>query len=349
MSCTVVVPCCGRSSRYPGVRPKYLLVEPTGKLLIQKAVEGLPADLPLLVVVLEEHVAQYGVDDVLFEAFQDRNLTVVTLTRSASQSETVYGAIRKLNLVGPIFIKDSDSLFDLHDLNGPDGFIATASLRTSPVRDPTSKSFVRAIDGGIITRIEEKSIISEDFSVGGYFFPDAGKFSTTFERLIREGADQVGELYVSSIINAQIQQEGAAFHSRPVLNYVDLGTLEDWNHYRSRIATYLIDIDGVLVKNGSQFWEPRWGEAPVIAPNAAEIRRLHQQGNQIILTTARPERYRAVTETQLKRIDLPYDGIVFGLLHARRVLVNDYSSTNPYPTATAINIPRDSNDLKDFL
>ena len=36
-------------------------------------------------------------------------------------------------------------------------------------------------------------------------------------------------------------------------------------------------------------------------------------------------------------------------LNANRTIINDYGSSNPYPTCDAVNIPRNSNSLERFL
>lgn len=38
---TLILPVAGRSSRFPGMRPKWLLTMPDGKLMLEKAVERL--------------------------------------------------------------------------------------------------------------------------------------------------------------------------------------------------------------------------------------------------------------------------------------------------------------------
>ena len=69
----------------------------------------------------------------------------------------------------------------------------------------------------------------------------------------------------------------------------------------------------------------------------------------IILTTSRPERYRDVTLQELQDKGIEYDQVIMGLPHSRRVLINDFAKSNPYPSATAINMPRNKNDLKELL
>jgi hypothetical protein len=38
-----------------------------------------------------------------------------------------------------------------------------------------------------------------------------------------------------------------------------------------------------------------------------------------------------------------------GVHHSKRILINDYATTNPYPTAVAINLKRDSENLGDMI
>ena len=41
--------------------------------------------------------------------------------------------------------------------------------------------------------------------------------------------------------------------------------------------------------------------------------------------------------------------IIFNLPHCKRYLINDYAPTNPYPSAIAININRNDDNLIDKL
>ena len=41
-----------------------------------------------------------------------------------------------------------------------------------------------------------------------------------------------------------------------VERYSDWGTLEDWNKYKSEYKTIFTDLDGVLVENSAEYFEP---------------------------------------------------------------------------------------------
>jgi hypothetical protein len=41
--------------------------------------------------------------------------------------------------------------------------------------------------------------------------------------------------------------------------------------------------------------------------------------------------------------------LIMEVHHSKRVVINDYANSNPYPTAIAVNIARDSDNLGDFI
>ena len=51
----------------------------------------------------------------------------------------------------------------------------------------------------------------------------------------------------------------------------------------------------------------------------------------------------------VKKLGLDVDRFITDLPHSKRVLVNDFSKSNPYPSAISINIERDSEELSSYL
>ena len=56
-----------------------------------------------------------------------------------------------------------------------------------------------------------------------------------------------------------------------------------------------------------------------------------------------------MTLRELKEKEIPYDELIMGLPHTQRILINDFAKSNPYPSAVAINMPRNENDLRNLL
>ena len=60
---------------------------------------------------------------------------------------------------------------------------------------------------------------------------------------------------------------------------------------------------------------------------------------------------KSIIKKQLKECGLEgcYKALIMGLNHSERVIVNDFSDSNPYPSCSAINIPRNCNNLKNIF
>lgn len=348
---TIIIPCAGRSSRFPQMRPKFLLVNPRGTLMAVDAISKL--DLKgcrLIVSVLAEHEAQYGVRRIFKKFFPKLGVEVCVLPASLkSQAGDVHQTLGRMGVKGPFLIKDSDNIFKLEKVAETFNYVAVERLENVGLINARNKSYVAADTSGLITSIEEKKVISNTFSVGGYYFLDPEAFSAAFRVLAARSKETGMELYVSRVISYLMLERKAKFKEKPVSEYVDLGTAADWFLYKQRFKSYFLDLDGILVSSSSEYFEPQWGTTPAIEENAAVVRRLHAEGAQIIITTSRKEEYRAATARQLKKARIPYDALLMGLYHAERVVVNDFSGTNPHPSARAVNLPRDSRDLGQYL
>lgn len=71
---TLIIPCAGKSSRYPNMRPKYLLTYPDGKLMIEKAIEGINSNRfdRKIITILKEHDMEYNAGIILHQAFNKK-------------------------------------------------------------------------------------------------------------------------------------------------------------------------------------------------------------------------------------------------------------------------------------
>lgn len=89
--------------------------------------------------------------------------------------------------------------------------------------------------------------------------------------------------------------------------------------------TYFIDLDGTLLEHILDF-ENIYNYPKLRAlPGAKEkTMKWHCQGHLIILTTARPESLRYLTEVQLRNAEIVYDELIMGIGSGERILINDY-------------------------
>lgn len=346
---TVILPIAGRSNRFPGTRPKWMLTAPTGELMLQRALDAVPDWRERRVVIggLREHLEDLSGRIAIGRALGDGVEIVQFDAPTSGPAETVAEILRRAEVAGPIFIKDCDSWF-----SGSTGFfddaICVVDLRDARhVQNVPAKSFVLLNENDIATGIVEKSVCSNYISAGGYGFHDAASFIDRFRQMMDQGFQ--GEPFVSHVI-LESMRHGTVFRAVRVNGYEDVGTLEAWHLFRERAAVYLVDIDGIVFANAGAYTPPFWDDPDrPLQRNVEFLRQLSAKGAQIVFVTARPERYREKTEAALRELGLSWHAAIFGVQHARRVLVNDFAASNPYPSAMAINIPRDEDKLDQFV
>ena len=335
----VIIPCAGASSRFPNMRPKYLLTDYAGRLMVENAAEHYIGKHRVTIVILKDHDERYQARKKLEEAFSNKVDIVVLDKVTSGPADTVYQAIKRgrVNLSSQLLIKDCDGFYKTNEQDG--NVIYVAKLSKHPkIRTAGAKSYTLTNDQSIINSVIEKKIVSDNFCVGGYQFETGQSFTEAFEKLSTSS-----EIFVSNIVDYMISQKSIFFESE-VENFIDVGTADDWFDFNDK-PTYFCDIDGTIIKSKWDYYtetEPLWD-------NVSALLNKKKLGCKIIFTTSRLEKHRKVTQNILD--DLGFDGcdLIMGVHHTKRVLINDYANSNPYPTAVAVNIKRDSEDLGDLI
>ena len=347
---SLILPVAGRSSRFPGTRPKWLLTMPDGKLMIEKSLEKLDPQMfdRVIIVCLKEHIDKYFSEKSLesfITNFPIKNVELSILdSPTSSQSETVATALIKENVEGPFFVKDCDNCFETKWSGRNE--ISTLNLNQVGLVDAKNKSYV-IVDGlDNILNIVEKQVISNLFCCGGYGFESPRTFLRHFKSIKRDNAGS--EIYISHVIYSMLLA-GECFKIIPASEYIDWGTLREYRHYMKTFITVFCDVDGVLLYNGSKFGKKGWCTDP-IQENLRLIAKLQESGNLfLVITSSRPENQLDYVRERLASFNVYPDRYIMGLPHTRRILVNDFSSTNPYPSAISINLERDSKELSSIL
>ena len=322
----------------------------TNRLMVTEAISGLNLDFfdNIYFICLQQHEDKYSFMKGFVAELDDAGLRaksniVLLPEQTDSQSETVYTFLSGYDLDGFIFIKDSDGFYrcDVEERNQ----VAYFDLNDMDDINARTKSYVDLDVNDVVTNIVEKKVISSTFSSGGYGFADAKEFCKTFEKL----QDMDGECYISHII-FEMMLSGSTFYGTKTTDFKDWGTLDAWNKYKSQYKCLFVDIDGTLITNSSHHFPPYTGSGEPIEDNIDLLAELHEQGKaKIILTTSRPERLRQLTIQELQTKGIPFDDLVMGLPHCQRIVINDFARSNPYPSCSAINIPRNENNLTEFL
>ena len=344
---TLIIPCAGKSTRFPNMKPKWLLTHPDGKLMIEKAISGMDLNSfeRIIVTIVKQHADEYEADIMLKQVFKDRKFEVFVLNGfTKSPAETVKRTILENNVDGSFVVKDSDNCVWYGTKKGINNYVVGLNLNTfgDDVLRLKAKSFITLNDQNHVVDIIEKQIKSNLICVGVYGFGSVHQYLDALEYIERNSVIQK-EIFLSHIMAYIIGAEKTYFHYIEADNYEDWGTLDDWKNVQKRYATYFIDVDGVILSNRGKYGKLNWSNSnELIVSNVEAIKILSQNGAQIIITTSRTKEYRAELEKLLEKCGIEYHEIIMGCNHAPRVIINDFAPTNPYPSCRAISLPRNS-------
>jgi hypothetical protein len=343
----VIVPCAGRSSRYPNMAPKWSLPAADGKPMLVHAVSCLeiePRDL--IVTILEDHDRQLDARNGIKRAFGREVEVVILKNPTRSAPETIAETLHRVSVNEPVLVKDSDNAFRLAPLARGFNYVTVASLKAEGVADPSNKSTLQADRDGIVRAIREKETISDLFCTGGYCFLEPQSFLEAFGALARETAER--ELYVSDVV-AKMIAAGSQFRAAHVTDYADWGTVEEWRAALLKKNLPIVLLDGVVFERGSLFFAPRFEETKPYPRAVEALRKLAANGNRILFLSIRPKSLAAFTEGQLKSQGLPANDVIYDCPLARYDLIAAPHPTLPFATARAREMAADDARLFDVL
>lgn len=341
----IIVPAAGRSSRFPNMKPKYLLYDYKHELMLTNAIKPYLGKYPITIGILREHENQYSASDFIRHDLGSADINIVILDEPTSgPAETVYEILKQSHIINDsILIKDCDSFFD-HEISYGNYVCVSKICEHEILKKLAAKSFVLCNDQGIITDIIEKRVVSDTFCVGGYKFESAFIFIAAFESLKKT----TNEIFVSNVIEECLDRN-ILFTEKSITNYIDVGTSQDWFEYNDKPVIFC-DIDGTLIHNQNRVGNNSYYSDPISLKNNVErMLRFQKDGAQIIFTTSRLPNVKRQTEKLLNDLGFKDYQLIMGLLNSRRILINDYNSANPFPRAEAINIRRNSDNLTDYL
>lgn len=343
----VIVACAGSSSRFPNMPPKWMLPDYDGQPMIRHAVAGLPVPVEdLIVTILKDHDERFDAAAGLARAFGPKLTTVVLEQPTGSQSETVAETLKATGLAEPFLVKDSDNYFELGALDHPSNYVSVASLNDFDHINARNKSYVQIDQDGLIVNMREKQVISDLFSVGGYFFRSPAEFLAAYGELAE--VSQASELYLSNVIGFMLLN-GHPFTARSVARYQDWGTIHEWRRKLEGRRVFMVSVDGFLFERGSAFFAPKFEEVRANAQAVEIARGMADGGNMLIYLSIRPPELEALTRRQLAEQGLPEGQIIFGCGIAQWSLVTAGHPSLPFTTSHALEVDPADPNLPDKL
>lgn len=227
----IIVPAAGLSTRFPNMKPKYLLRDANGVMMIKKALEPY-LNHRITIGILEKHAEDYNAVSELKHEFREYDVWLTLIPKvTKGPADTVYQIIKSAIYEDVEFlIKDCDSYFE-HKPKGKNYVCISKVADHEVLINLAAKSFIVSNEQGIITDIVEKNVVSDKFCVGGYKFESTKLYCETFKRI----SEQTNEIFVSHVIQDCLLN-GHIFFENEVNNYYDVGTLDDWKKYNELIS-----------------------------------------------------------------------------------------------------------------
>ena len=118
---TLLLPVAGKSARYPGMRPKWLLTMPNGKLMIEQSVSRIDCEKfdKVYVIALKEHIDKYVNKKILIKSLKNnisKKVELFILKKDTScQAETILRFLQTKKIKSSFLIKDCDNEFSINE------------------------------------------------------------------------------------------------------------------------------------------------------------------------------------------------------------------------------------------
>jgi dTDP-glucose pyrophosphorylase len=230
---TVLIPMAGAGSRFEkaGYTFPKPLIEVNNKPMIQVVVDNLNIEANYVFVVQKSHREKYNLDNLLnLIAPGCQIIETDGLTEGAACTALL--AKEYINNENPLFFANSDQfvewnsnefMYSLNESNA-DGGIVTFKA-THP-----KWSFVKINEYGYATEVAEKNPISDNATVGFYYWKHGSDFVKYAEEMIRKNIRVNNEFYVCPVFNEAIadHKKIKTFNAEKMYG---LGTPEDLTNY----------------------------------------------------------------------------------------------------------------------
>ncbi|MAK16473.1 MAG: hypothetical protein CMQ70_00710 [Gammaproteobacteria bacterium] len=236
----VLIPMAGAGSRFTqaGYTFPKPLIEVRGKPMIQVVVENLNLDANFIFVVQKEHREKYQLDSLLnLIAPNCKIVEVSELTEGAACTALL--AKQYIDSDDPLFFANSDQFVEWDSTefmykmseSAADGGIVTFKA-THP-----KWSFAKVDENGYVTEVAEKNPISDNATVGFYYWSKGKDFVKYAEEMIEKDIRVNNEFYVCPVFNQAIKDK-LNIRTYEIQGMWGLGTPEDLDYY---IKNYQID------------------------------------------------------------------------------------------------------------
>jgi dTDP-glucose pyrophosphorylase len=245
----IVIPMAGKGSRFKdaGYAFPKPLIDVGGKTMIEVVVNNLrpSCEHKFIFICQREHYEQYDLSNILKNATRNKFEVVLINGITEGAACTVLTAITHINNAHEMVIANSDQYIE----KSLDSFVDTARNKSADGLIMTFKashpkwSYARTDKSGRVLEVAEKKVISNDATVGIYFFKKGSDFVRGAEAMIHKNIRSNNEFYVCPVYNELILEGKKVFIDEiPADAMHGLGTPEDLNAFLGKVEKGTIRI-----------------------------------------------------------------------------------------------------------
>jgi len=229
----VLIPMAGAGSRFASAGytfPKPL-IEVNGKPMIQVVVENLNIEANYTFIVQKEHYEKYSLQYLLNLIAPNCNIVQVDGITEGAACTTLL-AKEFINNDAPLVMANSDQFVEWNsneclyafNADGIDGGIVTFKA-THP-----KWSYAKIGEDGFVSEVAEKKPISDNATVGIYFWNKGSDYVKYAEQMIEKNIRVNNEFYVCPVFNEAIA-DGKKIRVKEIERMWGIGTPEDLNYF----------------------------------------------------------------------------------------------------------------------
>ena len=229
----ILIPMAGAGSRFTNVGYSFPkpLIQVGDKPMIQTVTENLNVDANYIFLVRTEHYEKYNLKSFLNAITPNCKIVLVDELTEGACCTTLL-AEEYINNDNPLLIANSDQFMEwssgefYHSVNSPgiDGSIITFH------NNHPKWSYVKCDDYGNVKEIKEKEVISNDATVGVYYWSKGSDYVKYSHQMVEKDLRVNGEFYVAPVYNEAIN-DGKVIKTYKIDKMWGLGTPEDLNYY----------------------------------------------------------------------------------------------------------------------
>jgi HAD superfamily hydrolase (TIGR01509 family) len=232
----VLIPMAGAGNRFveAGYSFPKPLIDVEGKPMIQLVVENIGIDANYIYVCQKEHRERFNLDTMMNLITSNNSIIDIAYVTEGAAC-TALLADELIDNDAPLFFANSDQyvewdpvefMYSMQESNCDGGIVTFKS--THP-----KWSFADVNEDGYVTQVAEKDPISDNATVGFYYWKKGSDFVKYARQMIEANFRTNGEFYVCPVFNLAIR-DGKKIKAYHIDEMWGLGTPEDLERYLNR-------------------------------------------------------------------------------------------------------------------